>query len=444
MPDAVVTMSASTTRLTVGRLLDGTGAPAQTSDGGQAILIEGDRIVDIGPAGRVARPEHAREISLPGATALPGLMDAHVHLTFAGDIDPLGTMARETDEELIHRGLVNAERMVRAGVTTIFDCGGRNQTTFGIRRAIERAQGVGPRLLASGRPVTRRRGHCHWLNGEAEGEAQVRATVRQLIEEEGAGGIKMMATGGGMTTGTDSRFAAYPVEILAAAADEAHKLGKIITTHAHGVPGIRNATAAGIDGIQHVTMMGDDWSWQFADDVARMMIDRGTVACPTMSAGIRLQLESGVDINNLQPNPGKAHRPEWLGNGERLRQAGVKMVAATDVGVTFTDFGEELFFELEIYSRIGFTPLEAIRAATVDSAAYFGLSNVTGRLAAGLVADIYVVNGRPDEDISDLRKGAIVFRQGELIQATPAAPSPAWPTSGPLARFQPKRAGAAA
>ena len=254
----------------------------------------------------------------------------------------------------------------------------------------------------------------------------------------------MMATGGGMTTGTDSRFAAYSVEILAAAADEAHKLGKIITTHAHGVPGIRNATAAGIDGIQHVTMMGDDWSWQFADDVARLMIDRGTVACPTMSAGIRLQLESGVDINNLQPNPGKAHRPEWLGNGERLRQAGVKMVAATDVGVTFTDFGEELFFELEIYSRIGFTPLEAIRAATVDSAAYFGLSNVTGRLAAGLAADIYVVNGRPDEDISDLRKGAIVFRQGELIQATPAAPSPAWPTSGPLARFQPKRAGAAA
>lgn len=434
MPDAVVSMSPSTTRLTVGRLIDGTDSDVRTD---VAILIEGDRIVDVGPPERVARPEHAREIAMPHATAVPGLIDAHVHITFAGDIDPLGTMAKETDEELIHRGLVNAERMVRAGVTTVFDCGARNQTGFGVRRAIERGQGLGPRLMPSGRPVTRRRGHCHWLNGEAEGADQVRATIRRLIEEEGADGIKMMATGGGMTTGTDSRFAAYPVEVLAAAADETHKLGKIITTHAHGVPGIRNATQAGIDGIQHATMMGDDWSWQFDDAVARSMAERGTVACPTMAAGLRVQLEAGVDINNLNPNPGKALRPEWLGNGERLRRAGVRMVAATDVGVTLTDFGEELFFELEIYTRIGFTPLEAIRAATSTSATYLGLENVTGRIAPGLAADIYVVDGRPDEDISDLRRGAIVLRQGRVLQATPAPASPAWPTSGPLARFQP-------
>ena len=285
MPDAVVSMSPSTTRLTVGRLIDGTGAAAAAGDGGQAILIEGDRIVAVGPDASIPRPEHARLINLPDATALPGLMDAHVHITFAGDIDPLGTMARETDEELVHRGLVNAERMVRAGVTTIFECGARNSTGFGVQRAIERRQGLGPRILASGRPVTRRRGHCHWLNGEAEGEQGVRTTIRKLIEEEGAGGIKMMATGGGMTTGTDSRFAAYPVEILAAAADEAHRLGKIITTHAHGVPGIRNATQAGIDGIQHVTMMGDDWSWQFDEEAAQMMVDRGTVACATIGGG---------------------------------------------------------------------------------------------------------------------------------------------------------------
>ena len=120
------------------------------------------------------------------------------------------------------------------------------------------------------------------------------------------------------------------------------------------------------------------------------------------------------------------------------------MVAATDVGVTLTDFGEELFFELEIYARIGFTPLEAIRAATSNSARYLGLENLTGRVAKGLAADIYVVDGRPDEDISDLRRGAIVFRQGRLLQATPAPASPAWPSSGPLARFQPAAAGAPA
>ena len=433
MPDAVVSMSPSTTRITVGHLIDGTDeGPIDDA----AILIERDRIVDVGPAASVAAPAHARTIDLPDATALPGLIDAHVHITFAGDIDPLGTMARETDEELIHRGLVNAERMVRAGVTTAFDCGARNQTGFGVRRAIERRQGLGPRLMPSGRPVTRRRGHCHWLNGEAEGEQQVRATVRRLIEEEGADGIKMMATGGGMTTGTDSRFAAYSVAVLAAAADEAHRLGKIITTHAHGVPGIRNATEAGIDSIQHATMVGDDWTWQFDEDAARMMIDRGTVACPTIAAGIRVQLEGGVDISDLQPNPGKALRPEWIRNAQRLREMGVRMVPATDVGVTLTDFGEELFFELEIYARVGFTPLEAIRAATSNSAAYLGLENETGRIAPGLAADIYVVDGRPDEDISDLRRGRIVVRQGHVLQATPAAPSPVWPASGELARWR--------
>ena len=186
-------------------------------------------------------------------------------------------------------------------------------------------------------------------------------------------------------------------------------------------------------------MMGDDWGWQFDEETARMMVDRGTVACATIGAGIRVQLEAGVDINTLNPNPGKALRPEWLANGERLRQAGVKMVAATDVGVTFTDFGEELFFELEMYVRIGFTPLEAIHAATSASAAYLGLQNEAGRLAPGLAADIYVVNGRPDETITDLRKGAIVFRHGQLIQATPAPDSPPWPTTGPLARFTMER-----
>ncbi|HVA85527.1 MAG TPA: amidohydrolase family protein, partial [Candidatus Saccharimonadales bacterium] len=260
-------------RITVGHLIDGSDA-APIDDA--AILIAGTRIVEVGPAARIADPADAMHLDFPDATALPGLIDAHVHVTFAGDVDPLGTMAKERDEELVTRGVVACERMLRAGVTTAFDCGARNGTGFAIREAIARRQAVGPRLMASGRPVTQLRGHCHWLNGEADGEADVRRIIRRLIEEEGADGIKMMATGGGMTTGTDSRYAAYPVEILAAAADEAHRHGKIITTHAHGVPGIRNASEAGIDAIQHTTMVGPDWSWTFDEDVARLMKERGT------------------------------------------------------------------------------------------------------------------------------------------------------------------------
>ena len=331
VPDAVRRIGPEAIRIEVGHLLDGTdAAPVDRA----AILILNDRIAEVGPADRVAAPEHARRYSFPGATALPGLMDAHVHVTFAGDVDPLGTMAKESDDQLVARGLVNTERMLRAGVTTAFDCGGRNRTVFAIREALRRGAAVGPRLMASGRPVTRKRGHCHWLNGEVvgPGPAGIRETVRRLIEDEGADGIKAMATGGGMTTGTESRWAAFTVEELAAAADEAHRLGRIITTHAHGVPGIRNATMAGIDGIQHTTMMGPDWTWTFDEEVAELMKERGTVSCPTMGAGTRVEYDAGIDIMDLQPNPQKITKAETIDNGRRLHAAGVKMVPATDVG----------------------------------------------------------------------------------------------------------------
>jgi imidazolonepropionase-like amidohydrolase len=441
VPDAVRRIGPEAIRIEVGRLLDGTDA-APIDRG--AILVEGDRIVAVGPASAVPAPDHARRYAFPGATALPGLTDAHVHTTFSGDLDPIGAMAKETDDQLIARGLVNTERLVRSGVTTAFDCGGRNQTTFRIRDALGRGAAVGPRLLCSGRPVTRKRGHCHWLNGEVvgPGPAGIRETVRRLIEDEGADGIKAMATGGGMTAGTDARWAAFTVEELEAAADEAHRHGRIITTHAHGTPGIRNATLAGIDGIQHVTMMGADRTWQFDPEVAALMKQHGTVGCPTMGSGTRADYESGLNLFDFQANPWAITKQQTIQNGRQLHEAGVTLVTATDVGVPLTDFGEEIFFELEIYASI-LGPAGAIRASTWDAAKYLGLENVTGTLRPGLVADVLVVDGRPDEDITALRRGRLVLAQGDVIQPTPTAPAPAkWLETLGLGRPTPEGAAA--
>ncbi len=424
MPDAVRRLGPEAIRIEVGHLIDGTAA---TPIDNAAILIEGERIVQVGPAAGVSTPEHARTYSFPDATALPGLIDAHVHITLAGDLDPIGTMTKESDDQLVARGLVNTERMVRAGVTTAFDCGGRNRTTFAIRDALARDAAVGPRLLCSGRPVTRKRGHCHWMGGEVVGPGPIgiRETVRRLIEIDGADGIKVMATGGGMTAGTDSRWAAFTVEELDAAADEAHKHGLIITAHAHGIPGIRNATLAGINGIQHTTMMGADWTWSFDTEVAALMKERGTVACSTIGAGTRMDLEGNLNLFDFQANAWVISKAQVIENGRRLHEAGVTMVPATDVGVPLTDFGEELFFELEVYASIGFGPLGAIRAATRDAAKYLELDTVTGTLVPGLAADIFVVDGRPDEDITDLRRGRLVVANGRPVQPTPPRPTPA-------------------
>jgi imidazolonepropionase-like amidohydrolase len=417
----IATSPRTAIRLHVGRLVDGLrGEPVVDA----AMLVIDGRIAQVGPQLAVSAPEDARTIDLPTTTALPGLMDAHVHVTLPPTIDPLATLYSETDDDLVARGVAAAERMVRAGVTTAYDCGARGMTSYRVRDAIARGLALGPRLMISGRAITQTGGHCHFFGGEADGVEGVRAAVRQMLGEEGADGIKIMATGGGLTPGTDSRSASYSVSELAAAADEAHRFGKRITSHAHGVPGIRNASEAGIDSIQHCTMLGPDWTWTFDEDVARGMADRGTRAIPTISAGIRSEIELGIDINKLQPNPGAMDRQDYWDNARRLIDAGITVVPGTDVGVNLTDFGEALFLELETHVGLGLAPAEVIRMATSGAARHLGIETETGTLAAGLAADILLVDGEPDRDIAALRRLRLVLRGGELIQPTPPRPAP--------------------
>ena len=413
--------SRSVVRIRVDRLIDGTAAEPLTN---AALLVIDDRIAAVGPDPRVPRPDDARIVDLPGTTALPGLMDAHVHVTLPPTIDPLRSLSEESDADLVVRGAVAAERMVRAGITTAYDCGARGTTAQAVRDAIARGLSLGPRLLVSGRAITQPNGHCHFFGGEADGVDGVRAMVRRLIDDEGVDGIKIIATGGGLTPGTDSRYASYSTQELAAAADEAHRLGKRITAHAHGVPGIRNVSEAGIDSVQHCTMLGEQWEWAFDEGVARAMAARGTRACPTISAGYRSEVESGIDINKLQPNPGAMTRHDWWSNARRLIDEGVTVVPATDVGVNLTDFGDELFLELEAYARIGVAALDVIRWATARAAWHHGIDDVTGTLRDGLQADVLVVDGRPDHDISDLRRTRYVMRAGRRITPTPPPPAP--------------------
>jgi imidazolonepropionase-like amidohydrolase len=417
----IETLRRSVHRIHVGRLIDGTAAEPLDD---AALLVVDDRIAAVGPDRAVPTPDDARLHELPGASALPGLMDAHVHVTLPPTIDPLRSLHEESDHDLVVRGAVAAERMVRAGITTAYDCGARGQTAQGVRDAISRGLVLGPRLLVSGRAVTQPRGHCHFFGGEAEGVEGVRTIVRRLIEEEGVDGIKMVATGGGLTPDTDSRYASFSVRELAAGADEAHRLGRRVTAHAHGVPGIRNVSESGIDSVQHCTMLGEDWGWSFDEGVALGMARRGTRACPTISAGYRVEVERGIDIAKLQPNPGAMTRHDTWANARRLIDCNVTVVPATDVGVNLTDFGDELFLELEAYARIGVPPPDVIRWATARSAGHHGIDHLTGTLREGLEADVLVVDGRPEHDISDLRRTRLVFRAGRSITPTPPPPPP--------------------
>ena len=154
------------------------------------------------------------------------------------------------------------------------------------------------------------------------------------------------------------------------------------------------------------------------------MAQRGTRACPTIAAGYRVEVELGIDIAKLQPNPGAMTRHDTWANARRLIDSGVTVIPATDVGVNLTDFGDELFLELEAYASIGVPALEIVRWATARSAWHHGIEHLTGTLREGLEADVLVVDGRPDRDISDLRRTRLVLRAGRSITPTPPPPTP--------------------
>ena len=413
-----------TIRIAVGHLVDGDGRPAAAN---QALLIEDGTIVAVGPDASIPRPAHARLYDYPDATAVPGLIDTHVHLVVPRSHGSmLDEMQAMTDEELVILGAASAERFVRAGVTTVFDCGARGTTGFRIRDAVNKGLVLGPRTLISGRPITRTQGHCWWWGGEADGVEGVRAAVIRLLDEEGADGIKMMATGGYMTTTTTPGEAAYPREVFEAAVEEAHRRGRYITAHAHGVEGMRLASEAGIDCLQHASMIGPDGTWQFSEDVARGMATRGTRAAMTMAQGMRVERDAGHEVDWRKAKRGdRLNIAMWMADARMLADAGVDLVIGTDMSsVVDIDHGEETILEIEAFVEIGYSPLQAIRAATALAAANLRLEGVTGRLAPGLAADVLIVTGEPHRDIHDLRNGRLVLRGGRPILPTPLAPPP--------------------
>lgn len=389
-----------------GRLIDGTGsAPVENP----VILIQDSRIVAVGKEGEIKIPqaEGVNRLDYRGKTLLPGLIDCHVHLCMSADDNPLARLYEDSDDMLVLRAANNARLALKAGVTTLRDCGGRNRVTFSIREAIRKKIIKGPRLLLSGRPLTITGGHCFFLNGEADGADGVRKAARQLIKE-GADFLKIMASGGGMTPSTISKLPYYTVEELTAAADEAHRLGRKIAAHCHSTKSIEDALEARIDTIEHASFLSPDGQRKFGPAIAEKIVASGTYVCPTISAGRRPA--RSVEQTDMQGS-----------NFSLMHQMGVKLISGTDAGVTHTAFDNyPLCLELAVAG--GMTNMQAIQSGTSLAAEALGISDVVGTIQPGKEADVIAVDGDPLEDIGALWNIAMVMKAGEFICQTQEAP----------------------
>ncbi|MDE0234718.1 MAG: amidohydrolase family protein [bacterium] len=400
-------------------LLDGTGAPPVRN---AVVVVEGSRILAAGSQEAVEAPRgpDVREMDYPDGYLLPGLIDAHTHLMFgAGEATYEEVIERDTDEIMLLRAARNAHIHLNAGVTTLRDCGARNQVTFDLRRGVDQGLALAPRLLLSGRPVTVTKGHFWWCNGEAEGVQGVRKAVRRLVED-GADFIKIMASGGG-TAGTDNRRPSFSVEELRAIVDEAHNQGVPTTAHCIATQSIANALDAGVDSIEHATFIEPDGSYVFNPHLAERIASQGVRVSPTVQTGYRrrekllgmreeghaLTPEDKVRLEDLQI---KCERQvEFL--GRLWSEWGITIVAGTDAISSFGDY----CLGLELQVEAGMSTAEVIRSATGVAAQAVGLDHLVGTLEPGKEADLVVVDRDPLEDIRALRSMRMVMQRGGVV-----------------------------
>src|SRR5262245_27123007 len=222
------------------------------------VLIDGERIVAVGAAADfdTGMVRDASRVDLTGFTILPGLIDLHVHLEYTGEPRSDEIAAADSPGRLIARMIGHAQQHLAAGVTTIRDLGAGEPGIFIVRDAIADGLVVGPRVMASGLVITLRNGHGKDLGAHADTADEVRAPVQGRIDA-GADTIKIIATGGVHTPGSDLMAAQYTEDELRAGIDTAHAAGRTVGSHASNPVGMGNAIRAGVDSIEHGIFLDD-------------------------------------------------------------------------------------------------------------------------------------------------------------------------------------------
>jgi imidazolonepropionase-like amidohydrolase len=388
------------------------GGTVVATDGGPAIanatvLISGDRIMQVGPAGSIPLPAGTKTLAMNGRWLIPGLMNMHVHLGLklpgaAGD-----SLVNETDTQEVLRMAANARRSLLCGVTTVRLVGEDHGTDFALRSAIERGEVIGPRIKTAGEILVPTGGHGSL---EADGPYGLARAAREQIKQ-GADWIKIAISGGISDPRGDIAAAPMTDEEMSTLIEVAHRNGIPVTAHNGSNEAARQALRFGIDGFEH--------GYHLKPDVLKDMKAKGVWLVPTIVVTQPGALEFYRKIGSPawyldRVKVTGADHWEMLQNAIRL---GVKIALGTDQfpfepndGTTAT------VAEAELYVKAGMSPLQALQAGTLQSAAMLRMGADLGAIGAGKFADIDALEADPLRDIHALRtldfvmKGGVVYR----------------------------------
>jgi len=412
-----VSTQPDTTFVEAGRLLADPSNGVVQRD--KTLVIRGNQVVEVRD-GFVGDASQGKVVDLRQAFVLPGLIDSHVHLTSQQNPNARLEEVTLSDADQAMVGARYARRTLMAGFTTVADLGASNQAIFALRNAVRNGDVPGPRIIAAGSSVSIHGGHgdingyredvMHLLSSESicSGPEDCMRAVRTQVRA-GADIIKITATGGVLSNTAAGLNQQFSDDELSAIVGSAHRMGRQVTAHAHGVDGINAFLRAGGDSIEHGTYL-DDQS-------IRLFKSNGAWLIPTLLAGdFVARIASGPDNFFTPAQTAKALEagPKMLDMARRAHEGGVKIAFGTDSGVSAHGDNAQ---EFALLVRAGLSPLEAIQAATVGAAEHLRIANEAGKIAVGMPADIVAVSGDPLTDVTELERMKFVMKSGVVYRA---------------------------
>uniref|UniRef100_A0A7J3XYK0 Amidohydrolase family protein n=1 Tax=Thermogladius calderae TaxID=1200300 RepID=A0A7J3XYK0_9CREN len=394
------------------------------------ILIDGKYIADVGSSGEVDESRANKVIDAGGRLVMPGLIDAHMHLSGSRSGDLIKEPLLVSYETFVARAVRDLESLAEAGFTTVVDAGGL--IALGLKQAVEEGTVNGPRIVAAGAPLSQTFGHgdVHYLPIDlvdarsphrlrqfasliCDGVDECRKAARHALRM-GSDFIKIFTTGGVMSQRDRPEYTQFTLEEIKAIVEEAAAAGRFVHAHAEGDKGIVNALQAGVKVIAHADMI-DETGIQLA-------IEKKAVVVPTLAVSEHI-LTYGRELG----------LPEWALEKEgflfkyhvdRARaawRAGVKLATGTDFwgGVKAFKHGDNALEIVLFVEKIGMPAIEALRAATINAAEVAGLEGRTGSLEKGMLADLIIVDGNPLENprvLLEKEKIMFVMRGGIVLK----------------------------
>jgi imidazolonepropionase-like amidohydrolase len=372
------------------------------------IVVQDGRITSVG--GEI--PAGARTVDLGDVTLLPGLIDAHTHLTGDLEGDWVTRDVRELPADAALRGARNAKRTLEAGFTTVRNVAAGGFADIALMKAIDTGLVPGPRMIASAHALGITGGHCDatgWAPGILEGgpeegivdgvDAAIRGVRYQI--KHGARVIKICATAGVLSFDATVGAQQLSDDEIRAIVEETARHGLKVAAHAHGTQGILAAVKAGVASIEHGSMLNDE--------IIALMKKKGTYLVPTAYLLTAMPLDLlpppiAAKAKQIIPLAQESHR--------QAIKAGVKIAFGTDAAVYPHGVNAR---EFAVYVGYGMTPIEAIRTATSGAADLLGVGD-RGTIAPGQLADLVAVPGDPLKDIKMMEQVSFVMKGGVVVR----------------------------